>query len=179
MSYPNFRGCYKLQYPVLEMLYDACEEAGVQCSHVYVYRHPLDILTSTTTKRPFNSPGMVSAAHLYASHLKLIETQLNSFPSRNRGCLGFFDGDLSRRQEWKDTLKSMWGFDGPNERANKFDMLINSTYRIPSRFRKSTSTNIIAEEVEGLFPEEHLPYLKVFLKAHEETLAVCRQSILV
>lgn len=177
LSYPNFRDeCYKLQYPVLEMLYDACQEAGVQCSHAYVYRHPLDVLTSTTIKRRFNSPGMVLAAHLYASHLKLIETQLNSYPSRNRGCLGFFDEDPSRLQEWKDTLKSMWGF---GQQSNSFNNVIDETYRIPSHFRTSTSTNIVAEEVEGVFPEEHLPYLKVFLKAHEKTLAVCRQSIVV
>jgi hypothetical protein len=172
MSYPNYRGCHKLHYPVLEMLYDACEEAGVECSHVYVHRHPVDVLVSTSLKRSFNSPALVAASHLYTSHLKVIETQLNSFPSRNRGCLGFFDEDEAHLHEWQDTLQRMWGFN-----PQTYDKLISGVYKRPKHFYRSTSSNIISEEIEGMFPPEHLPYLRVFLKAHERTLAVCRQRI--
>ncbi|KAL3939885.1 MAG: hypothetical protein SGARI_001203 [Bacillariaceae sp.] len=176
ISYPNFRGCYKLHYPVLDFLYDACDEAGVQCSHVYVYRHPLDVLKSTSIKRTFNSPGMVAASHLYTSHLKLIETQLNSYPFRNRGCLGFFDEDETRFQEWKETIRQMWGY---KQQSEAYDKFLTESYRRPSKFLHSTSTNIIPKEIEGIFPAEHLPYLQVFLKAHERTLAVCRQFVTV
>jgi hypothetical protein len=176
MSYPNFRGkCYMLHYPVLELLYNACDDAGVQCSHVYVYRHPLDVLRSTTVKRPFNPPGMVSAAHLYTSHLKLMESQMRQFPERTRGCLGFFDRDGT--DEWQDVLRDMWGWTFKNQ-TRSFDEFIRSKYKKPTKYTLSTSDNIFAEEIEGIFPPEHMPYLELFLKTHEQTLEVCRQSLL-
>ncbi|KAG7349362.1 hypothetical protein IV203_011959 [Nitzschia inconspicua] len=175
MSYPNFRTkCLTPQYPILELLYSACADAGVQCSHVYVYRHPLDVLKSTTAKRPFNSPGMVSATHLYTSQLKVIETQLLEFPDRTRGCFGFFDRE--GMAEWQTSLRDMWGWTTQNQ-TNAFDAFIRDNYRKPSSFHLSTSDHIVAEEIEGVFPAEHLPFLELFLKAHERTLDICRQSL--
>lgn len=174
ISYPNYRGkCHRLHYPVLDLVYNACEDAGVQCSHVYVYRHPLDILKSTTIKRTFNPPGMVQAAHLYTSHLKIIESQLRTYTDRTRGCLGFFDRDNT--EEWQNTLRELWGWGSQN--STKFDAFVKKSYKAPSRYLESTSDNIIPEELEGIFPVEHLPYLEVMLKSHEETLRVCRQSL--
>lgn len=175
LSYPNFRGiCYMLDYPILELLYSGCADAGVQCSHVYLHRHPLDILKSTTIKRQYNSPGMVWATHLYTSHLKLIESQLRQFPDQNLGCLGFFDADLS--EEWQSTLRDMWGWTFYNQ-TELFDQFIRQNYTKPTTFTNSTSDNIIAKEVGGIFPSEHMPYLELFLKAHEQTLNVCRQTL--
>jgi hypothetical protein len=178
ISYPNFRGkCYKLQYPILDLLYKACSEAKVQCSHVYVYRHPLDVLTSTTVKRKFNPPGMVLASHLYTSHLKIMESQLLSYPDRNRGCFGFFDQHGS--EEWQALLRDMWGWTTTTTtdfNVSSFASFVRKEYRKPTRFYNSTSTNIVSREVNGVYPAKHIPYLEVFLKAHERTLEVCRQT---
>ncbi|KAG7370093.1 hypothetical protein IV203_027839 [Nitzschia inconspicua] len=175
MSYPNFRSkCDIPPYPVLELLYSACADAGVQCSHVYIHRHPLDVLKSTTVKRPYNSPGMVYASHLYTSLLKVMETQIVRFPDQTRACFGFFDHQGAA--EWQTTLRDMWGWTTQNQ-TDAFDAFIRATYRKPSTFYRSTSDNIVAEEVEGLFPVKHIPFLQVFLKAHEQTLEACRQSL--
>lgn len=174
ISYPNFRGkCSMLHYPVLELLYNACDDAGVQCSHIYVYRHPLDVLKSTTVKRSFNPPGMMYATHLYTSHLKIMETQLMSYPDRNRGCFGFFDRDGS--EQWQSTMRDMWGWTFNNQ-TNSFATFVRDKYRKPKQFFHSTSYNIIAKELNGIVPAEHIPYLEVLLKAHEQTLEVCRQT---
>ena len=175
MSYPFQRKTgYRLCYPVLELVYNACAEAGVQCSHVYIYRHPLNVLKSTTINRPFNSPGMVSATHLYTSHLKIIETQLRSYADRTRACFGFFDEKGS--EEWQGPMRDLWGWTASNNQTG-FENLIQEEYRKPTKFLHSTSDNIIAEEIEGIFPAEHLPYLELFLKAHERVVELCKQSV--
>jgi hypothetical protein len=149
MSYPNFRGnCYKLHYPILDLLYKACSEAQVQCSHVYVYRHPLDVLMSTTVRRKFN-PGMVMASHLYTSHLKIIESQLLSYPDRNRGCFGFFDQQGSK--EWQAPLRDMWGWTTTTTEFNvsSFESFVREVYlivflsRMPVRSRVEEDSFIV------------------------------------
>jgi hypothetical protein len=128
VSYPNFgrpSSCRKLQYPSLELLYAACDDADVACSHVYLYRDPIEVLRSTSITRKFNPSDGLAASHLYTSMLKIIESQLVAYPDKTRGCLGFFDEDDTARDEWKAIVRKLWGWqihnDDSKEEVNAVD----------------------------------------------------------
>ena len=90
VSYPNFFGeCRAASYPNLDVFYDSCDKAGADCRHVYLYRDPYQIISSTTRKRKFN-PNVLNAIHMYTSHLKIIASDLQVHSSRTLGCFGFF-----------------------------------------------------------------------------------------
>jgi hypothetical protein len=176
MSYPNFdKQCRELMYPVLDLLYMACEEARVECTHVYLYRHPFEILQSTTLKRDFNKLGMVSGSHLYTSMLKIIQTQLIDYPSKNRGCLGLFESDALLVKEWQSNIQNMWGW---KENDAAFETFLKRFYHKPTNIAyRSTSNDIVLEEVDKLtFPKDHLPYLENLLRAHERTIQLCQDQ---
>ena len=79
VSYPNFSGsCRFLNYPNLDLWYDVCHDANVDCEHIYVYRDPLAILQSTSIKRKFNK-STLSGIYLYSE-----STKLSNFRSKPR-----------------------------------------------------------------------------------------------
>ena len=102
LSYPNFLGIDRsLQNFNLDLFYDACSDANVNCRHIYIYRDPYDILKSTTMNRPFNK-NVSDGIRLYTSVLQQIHSQLVSYPTRNVGCFGFLDvnGGYDQRNDW-------------------------------------------------------------------------------
>ena len=74
VSYPNYNEveCRQLNYPNLNLWYKACDMVpNVECSHVYIYRNPIDVIKSTCVKRDFNdNVHILSALHVYTSHFK-------------------------------------------------------------------------------------------------------------
>ena len=94
MSYPTYKGDHRALNTVnLDIYYSACREAGVRCSHAYLYRDPYDVLLSAQ-KRGFNEDA-VTAMRLYTLELQLLYAQMIQYPSANAGCFGFLDSRVS------------------------------------------------------------------------------------
>jgi hypothetical protein len=90
VSYPNFGGpCRSLNYPNLDHFYHACDVAGVECKHAYIYRDPYSVLASTTLKRKMNQGNFLQGIHLYTSLLQIIYSQLVDHSDRTVGALAF------------------------------------------------------------------------------------------
>jgi hypothetical protein len=159
-SYPNFHGiCRSLNYPSLDLFYDACELAEVDCRHVYLYRDPHQVLHSTTIHRSFNG-NLLKAIQLYNTLLHVIATDLETHASRTVGCFGFYENTT---ENWWDPVGELWGW----RNLTKYDQVMAKLYKPP----KGTGKN------ETWFPKEIAPYMKSFIDAHERVIRICRESL--
>ena len=110
LSYPLLHGpCRFLQYPVLDIFYEACDAAGVRCQHAMSFRDPYRTLRSTSMNRNFASRHVqLQTLH---SMLGIIQGQMLSHPDRNVACwesdMGADGGagDLGALFGWKDPAK--------------------------------------------------------------------------
>lgn len=115
MSYPNMKGkCRSLNYPSLDLLYQACDRANVDCGHVLLHRPAKDVLESTWN-RGFHDKGpttLLSAIHLYNTHLQIQMAQLVRHAGRTMGCVSLLsqeeDSFLKDISKWFEYSDSQW-----------------------------------------------------------------------
>jgi len=107
LSYPLLFGPARaLQYPDLDIIYDACDAAGVRCQHAVSYRDPFRVLKSTSMNRQFSSRHI--QLQTLNSMLKIVQGQMLSHPDRLVACWesdkGLSGGvqDLGRLFGWDD-----------------------------------------------------------------------------
>jgi hypothetical protein len=164
-SYPNFGGkCRKLAYPDIDLFYHACDVANVECVHVYLYRDPYSVVSSTTIKRHINVKGIPQATRLYTSMLNIIYAQLSLHSSRTAGCFGFFDGNSTSTELW-DPLQDMFGEEDPAGFNNR----IKEVYMPPSLMTD--------KEKRAMFPKQYDLPMESMIRAHENVLKLCREQI--
>jgi hypothetical protein len=164
-SYPNFGGeCREQAYPDIDLFYQACDAANVKCEHVYLYRDPYSVISSTTIKRHFNRNGILQATQLYTSMLDIIYAQLGNHSRRTAGCFGFFDDNSTSVQFWDD-VQDMFGGDNPAE----FHEHMKKVYKPPSPLTKKKRKRLVPKEY-------HLP-MESMVRAHENVLRLCREQI--
>jgi hypothetical protein len=169
LSYPNFGGeCRKLNYANLDLFYDACDKAQVECRHVYLYRDPYDVLYSTVIKRQF-SPTLLAGIHLYTSMLKIIATDLQVHASRGIGCFGFYEQNgATGRKNWWDPVRILWGW---NEDTDSYEEYMSATYKPPKRFKNKTE-----DEAHSFVPKMLDPYMKSFIETHQRVVRMCKEN---
>lgn len=110
-SFPNYEGPDRaLQNFNLDLFYNACADAKVQCKHAYIYRDPYDVIKSTGKNRGFNTISYDSI-RLYTSVLQQVHSQLVSFPERNLGCFGFLDAKGYHLQQDWERFGRLWGWE--------------------------------------------------------------------
>ncbi len=110
LSYPLQSGpCRALQYPILDIFYEACDAASVLCKHVVSFRDPYRVLKSTSMNRNFASRHVqLQTLH---SMLGIIQGQMLSHPDRIVACwesdMGVDGGasDLGAMFGWKNPAK--------------------------------------------------------------------------
>jgi hypothetical protein len=169
VSYPNFPGeCGKLNYANLDLFYDACDQAQVECRHVYLYRDPYDVLNSTVTNRHF-APTLLAGIHLYTSMLKIIATGLQVHASRGIGCFGFYEQNITTgRNDWWDPIRLLWGW---NEDTDSYEKYMTKTYKPPSRFKNKTE-----DEAHSFVPKMLDPFMNSFMETHQRVVRMCKES---
>lgn len=176
MSYPNYHGeCRKLNFPNMDLWYQACQTARVDCQHVYIHRDPYAILKSTTVNRDHNGNHKLAAIHLYTSLQTVILAQLMSWSDQTLGCMGMLDGDdedddnnYRRRTEngdWWDTMRIIFGW----KNAASFDHNVKNKFYKP---RRAMSTH----EKEELVPLTLQPYMDSWMRVHEQTIQLCQRQ---
>jgi hypothetical protein len=163
VSYPNFDGkCRNLNYPNLDLFYDACDQAQVECRHVYLYRDPYDVLYSTVINQHY-VPTLIAGIHLYTSMSKIIATDLQVHASRGIGCFGFYEKNgATNRKDWWDPLRFLWGWN---------EEYMAATYKPPSRFNNKTE-----DEAHSFVPKMLDPYMKSFMETHQQVVQMCKEN---
>jgi len=159
-SYPqDSDACRNVKYPNLDVLYDACDAAGVLCQHVYVYRDPYDVIQSTTVKRHFNKYPL-QGMQLYITMLNVIYGQLARHSTRTVGCFGFYEQNVSAAEVW-DPIRQMFGWDDPEE----FQNVLREIYAPPTEGQ--------ADHDEKQFR----PFMQSMVQSHESVIDLCRRQV--
>jgi hypothetical protein len=170
LSYPSFMGpCRSLTYADINVWYDICKRARVDCVHVYLHRNPYHILQSTTVHRHFNS-DLLHAIHLYTTLLSVIYTQLARHSFRTFACVGFFDDDGvgGGVSTFATPMADLLGFPTPRDFETYFQSIFH-----PTATTNTTTTNVNPTVV---VPPHYEPYMKSFVQLHKDVLQLCRQS---
>ena len=96
-TYPNFEGsCRSLNYPNLDHFYHACDAAGDECKHAYIYRDSYSVLASTVLKRSTNQGiSTLKAIYLYTLLLQIIHSHLQNHLDRTAACIGIYEPTVS------------------------------------------------------------------------------------
>jgi hypothetical protein len=164
VSYPNFEGsCRSLNYPNLDHFYRACDVAGVECKHAYVYRDPYSVLASTTLKRKMNKGPTLKAIHLYTSLLQIIRSQLLDHSDRTLACLGFYEPKISADEVW-NPIRDMFGWKNQTE----FDAHVQAVYKPPSVLTKKDRHDLVPPNLEL--------YMESYVRAHDNVVKLCREQ---
>jgi len=151
-----------LKYPNLDLLYKACEEANVECAHVYLYRDPHALVKSTTVNRHFNE-HVLGAMHLYISMLHIVYGQMARHPTKNLGCFGFLEPNVTSAEVWHP-IRDIFGWTS----GEKYDKWINYAYKSPHAMNATTRLAII--------PENYRVYTDSLVQSHNDVVELCRKQ---
>ena len=164
MSYPTYKGDDRALNTVnLDVYYSACLEAGVRCSHAYLYRDPYDVLLSTQ-QRGFNE-DVVTAMRLYTLELQLLYAQMMQHPSGNMGCFGFLDSSPSLFFDEYTWFARMFGWTA--ESFLEVHGMVNSKVDIP--MGNGRKPNIVKDEWSII--------MDAFKLSHDRVVDLCHSLI--
>jgi len=164
VSYPNFAGgCRQLNYPDLNLLYNACKKARVDCLQVYLFRHPLEILNSVV-KRGYVKND-TSTMQIYITHLHVMANQLRMHALKTLGCFGFFSKDDS----WGGAQKDLWAWFN----SEKYKTVIGSLYKTPERSNMTNTKQL----QQWIWQSEHAPFVRSWWNVHLHARHACQQAV--
>ena len=183
LSYPNWGGpCRTLNYPNIDLLLKACNEKKKKNTHntyyscqiVYLYRHPYNVLTSTTINRPYNV-YMIEAIHLYTTQLHILYSQLSTVPPGTTiGCWNLYDNDNSDNNtstsssissgaynDWKETMGPILGWYNDDDETDDISSSSSSatstttttTYRVTDPSGTTSSSSSLQEAYDKVYRE--------------------------
>jgi hypothetical protein len=162
ISYPNFWGpCRFLAYPNLDLWYEACDMAHVDCKQVYLYRNPYAIVESTVSKE--QHPTMLHAIHMYTSMLHISSNHLQVYANRTIGCFGFFENNTT--SSWWEAVRTLWGWS--EDRRADYGRLMKELYRPPPP--PPTNASLATKDFEL--------YMRPLWKLHRRVVRICQDSL--
>jgi hypothetical protein len=180
--------------PVLDLIYKACDAAQVDCGHIYLHRPPDQIIKSTVYNRSFHN-SILEAIQSYTTIFQKIQSDLRKHSSRNWGCIGLYDNDVS------DALKSFAGKELPEGNNSNININYPSWFNITpallgfenssdwARYMSSklkpptTDTSTKRKEKKAdkfkINYDKHkeLEIYKMFIEQHHRTVQVCKDNI--
>ena len=163
--------CRALIFPDMDMLYAACDAAGVLCSHVYLYRDPYQVVKSSTHKRGFNR-NVVEASKLYYTMLNVIFGQLAAHGhGRTMGCWNLLkpqNNSLAFDEEFSDTWDTMRDLYWGPENKDSFDKAFQDTMHFHD------PPNDLEAYQRSVIPTNQQVMMDSMVSAHERTLELCR-----
>lgn len=155
---PRRHSCFK--NPDIDLFYQACNEVGVACEHVYLYRDLYSVIASTTMKRRFNS-SVLNAILLYTYILKYLYTALSNHSSKLTACLGVLEPDASNDTVWHP-LADLLGW---QYQYTEFNVFLNSLYQPP--------VQMSLQDRKRLIPTELMDEMDALVQAEEKVLSLC------
>jgi hypothetical protein len=160
VSYPGFlKPCRALNYPNLDVWYQACETAGVTCQHAYIYRNPYSVIKSTVDNRPINKEKL-EAIHLYTTQLHVLHSQLLEFPDRLIGCLNY--NAVLSPIHWKDEIEPLLEF----QEQRKFADVLKRVFRPKPPLTDKAKRKIVPAEFDS--------YMASMVRLHETVVQTCK-----
>ena len=165
LSYPTGgRGeCGRLKAPSLDLLYEVCHRARVRCEHIFLHRDPLDIMRSTTIKRPFNT-DIHSGLHLYNAFIHVFYGYLSMYPTRTAGCVGLFEQNMTDQWRVVQELGS-W-----SDEEDDFRQVASEVYAPP--------VAVSTEDAHLMVPDfAYGPNLRAMMRSHNAWLDLCHQQV--
>jgi hypothetical protein len=160
ISYPGFlKPCRALNYPNLDVWYQACDAAGVQCQHVYIYRNPYSVIKSTTDNREFNKNKM-EAIHMYTTQLHILHSQLLQYPHRLIGCWDY-NAALSP-VHWKEEVEPLLEFKEHTIFATTLKKVFHPKPPVTERDKRE------------IVPDDIHAYMKSMTKMHDLVVQACK-----
>ena len=123
-SYPSYTGVYirdkkrynsprsirmdigevrMMVYPMIDLIYMACDAANVSCGHLYLHRPPEQMLESTVVHTGYHT-SLIEAIVVYTSFLERIESDLRKYNHRTWGCISFYDDDVIESLSQLETI---------------------------------------------------------------------------
>ena len=162
-SYPsNLNENRHLDTPNVDIFYDACEKAQVNCKHIYLYRDPYDIISSTTVKRKFNADSR-EAIRTYTLMSQYIYSQLSYYSDKTLLCFGPLDVHGYKRQTDWDKFGLIFGW----KSADDFRTYVNGINK------KSEIVPYSESEKLKLVPEKWSVYIKAYEDIHARVTNLC------
>lgn len=167
ISYPSGLGSGRmLNHPNIDILYDACKHAQVNCKHIYIYRDPYDVIVSTVKKRKMNS-DVYEAIRTYTLMLHYIYSQLSRHSDKTALCFGPLDvHGHERREDW-DKFGSIFGWSS----ADDFRAFVNA-----NNLKKSPSP-LSKSEKRKLIPGRKHVFMNAYMDIHEKVIDLCYSSL--
>jgi hypothetical protein len=159
LSVTKFKSVRMISYPSIELLYDACEEAGVDCRHVYLYRDPYELLPTSTAKH------VLEAMHTSTSMMLIIASQMRTYPERTLGCWNLWTNNSKQSDDVRG-MQKVFGWEAGETAA--YDQAMTANY-VPLNVTKGT-------DLWRIVPARNQNYFDSMLKTHEMVLEVCRQN---
>jgi hypothetical protein len=90
-------------YPMIDLIYMACDAANVSCGHLYLHRPPEQMLESTVVHTGYHT-SLIEAIVVYTSFLERIESDLRKYNHRTWGCISFYDDDVIESLSQLETI---------------------------------------------------------------------------
>lgn len=173
ISYPNFlRDCRPLNFPDLNLFYDACQQAKVDCLQLYIYRHPVDILQSVMSRGYVRNTQDLATMQLYMTSLTVMANQLRMYADKTLGCFGFFETNPKEQDYWKEAQLDLWEWHRDIPRYRKF---LQTAYRAPN----NNSSKLYDGESSSMWwkNSEQSPYMKTWWNIHQHVIDVCKSAV--
>jgi len=161
LSYPLQSGpCRALQYPILDIFYEACDAAGVRCQTAMSFRDPYRVLKSTSMNRNFASQHVqLQTLH---SMIGIIQGQMLSHPDRTVAC---WESDMGVDGGASD-LGALFGWNNPA----KFEEFYEKIFLEPSALSD--------EDRSVITKEKHLEiYMQSMVRDMTKVKDLCKQQV--
>jgi len=190
-------------YPTIDLIYQACNAAKVDCGHVYVHRPPNQVLQSTVSNRLFHN-SLLEAIQLYTTVLQRIESDLRNYSHRNWGCIGLYDDEVTdilsafttttnntediphnnststsstataNYPLWFNITPALLGFDNPTKWATYMKSKLKPSISIKSE-QKQRKSSTFQKKLHDKY--QHLQIYKIFVEQHHRTIQACKGHI--
>ena len=154
----NLCSCSRaLQYPNIDILYRACDVAGVRCQHSVVIRDPYRVLRSTSMNRHFASRHVQLTTLASMQHIVL--SQMMIYPDRLVAC---WEADTETPKD----LGLQFGWTNPDD----FEEAYNKLFIVPSP--------ITADDRTEITKDDHLKvYMDGMVASNNRIKELCYQQL--
>lgn len=178
VTYPTqFRqNCHRLDFPSLDLWYATCQDAQVDCRHIFLYRPPLHELHGAFSYlqavQKKNNPQKTFSYHLAEIHLHntmlhVMADEMHQYAPRTIGCLDIAAGT------WKDTwLELWWGSSKDSEEAKSLldSMIAESASVFPQK-------DVERKDLGDVLPlDKAAPYVESYLQLHQAARDACHET---
>ena len=148
-----------IQYPSVDIFYDACDDAGVDCRQIYVWRNPYEVLHKST------APHILEAMHTSISMLLVIASQMRMHSDRTLGCWNLCSSEIS-----DDAIKGFGTVFGWNDDDNKEEWkTVMKDNHVPLQLDDG-------KHISDIVPSKNQNYFDSMMKSHNTVLDICNEN---